>query len=122
MARASTSPQGSNRLADPGGICVSGKVAREVEKKLAFGFEPMGAQQVKNIAEPVQAFHVRLDGAPAACEAPAEGIEAVASPPSIGLLALLIAGAGAWYVLKALQSPAPRSRASPRSPSCPSPT
>ena len=50
------------QLADPGGICVSGKVAREVEKKLAFGFEPMGAQQVKNIAEPVQAFRVRLDG------------------------------------------------------------
>ncbi len=52
------------QLADPGGICVSGKVAKEVEKKLAFGFEPMGAQQVKNIAEPVQAFRVKLDGMP----------------------------------------------------------
>ena len=30
------------QLADPGGVCVSGKVASEVEKKLAFGFEPMG--------------------------------------------------------------------------------
>jgi class 3 adenylate cyclase len=30
------------QLADPGGICVSGKVAREVEKKHAFGFEAMG--------------------------------------------------------------------------------
>src|SRR5262245_40755636 len=39
-------------LADPGGICVSGKVSKEVEKKLAFGFEPMGEQQMKNIAEP----------------------------------------------------------------------
>ena len=38
------------QLADPGGICVSGKVATEVEKKLAFGFEPMGSHQVKNIA------------------------------------------------------------------------
>ncbi len=52
------------QLADPGGICVSGKVAKEVEKKLAFGFEPMGAQQVKNIAEPVQAFRVNLNGVP----------------------------------------------------------
>ena len=52
------------QLADSGGICVSGKVAREVEKKLAFGFEPMGAQHVKNIAEPVQAFRVKLDGMP----------------------------------------------------------
>ena len=45
-------------LAEPGGICVSEKVAREVEKKLAFGFEAMGAQQLKNIAEPVEAFRV----------------------------------------------------------------
>src|SRR4026208_31734 len=36
------------QLASPGGICVSAKVAKEVEKKLAFGFEPMGAQQGKN--------------------------------------------------------------------------
>ena len=36
------------QLAEPGGICVSGKVAKEVEKKLAFGFEPMGEQKVKN--------------------------------------------------------------------------
>jgi TolB-like protein/class 3 adenylate cyclase len=50
------------QIADPGGICVSGKVAKEVEKKLAFGFEPMGGQKVKNITEPVQAFRVRLDG------------------------------------------------------------
>jgi class 3 adenylate cyclase len=33
-------------------------------KKLAFGFEPMGAQHVKNMAEPVQAYRVKLDGAP----------------------------------------------------------
>jgi class 3 adenylate cyclase len=41
------------QLADVGGICVSGKVASEVGKKLAFGFEPMGEQKVKNISEPV---------------------------------------------------------------------
>jgi TolB-like protein/class 3 adenylate cyclase len=48
------------QLADPGGICVSGKVSREVEKKLAFGFEPMGEQQMKNIAEPIACFRVNL--------------------------------------------------------------
>jgi TolB-like protein/Tfp pilus assembly protein PilF len=47
-------------LADPGGICVSGKVSKEVEKKLAFGFEPMGEQQMKNIAEPVACYRVSL--------------------------------------------------------------
>ena len=53
------------QLAEPGGICVSGKVAREVEKKLAFGFEPMGEQKVKNISEPVQAYRVLIDPAAA---------------------------------------------------------
>src|SRR4026208_378427 len=38
------------QLADPGGICVSGNVAHEVEKRLAFSFESMGDQKVKNIA------------------------------------------------------------------------
>jgi TolB-like protein len=52
------------QLSEPGGICVSGKVAREVEKKLAFGFEPLGRHHVKNIAEPVEAFRVKLDGVP----------------------------------------------------------
>jgi class 3 adenylate cyclase len=50
------------QLADPGAICVSGKVANEVEKKLAFGFEAMGAQRVKNISEPIPVYRVRLDG------------------------------------------------------------
>jgi TolB-like protein len=48
------------QLADPGGICVSRKVLREVEKKLAVGFEPMGEQRVKNIAEPVACYRVNL--------------------------------------------------------------
>src|SRR5215831_858112 len=48
------------QLAKPGGICVSGKVSKEVEKKLAFAFEPMGEQRVKNIAEPVACYRVNL--------------------------------------------------------------
>jgi adenylate cyclase len=48
-------------LAEPGGLCVSGKVVEEVRNKLEFSFEDMGAQKVKNIAEPVHAFRSRLD-------------------------------------------------------------
>jgi adenylate cyclase len=47
-------------LADPGGICVSGKVSKEVEKKLAFGFESIGEQQLKNISEPIACYRVSL--------------------------------------------------------------
>jgi class 3 adenylate cyclase len=53
------------QLTEPGGICISGKVAAEVRKKLAVGLEPMGEHRVKNIAEPITLFRVRLDEAPA---------------------------------------------------------
>jgi adenylate cyclase len=40
-------------LAEPGGICVSRVVRDQVRDKLAFSFEDMGEQQVKNIARPI---------------------------------------------------------------------
>lgn len=52
------------QIAEPGGVYVSGKVAKEVEKKLAFGFEAMGEQRVKNIVEPVAVYRVNLHGQP----------------------------------------------------------
>jgi adenylate cyclase len=48
-------------LADPGGVCISGKVFDEVQGKLDLGFEDMGPHEVKNIAEPVRAYRVILE-------------------------------------------------------------
>src|SRR6202023_416338 len=45
-------------LAEPGGICISGKVHDEIRSKLALAYEDLGAQQVKNIAEPVRVYRV----------------------------------------------------------------
>jgi adenylate cyclase len=47
-------------LAEPGGICVSRVVRDQVRDKLAFSFEDMGEQQVKNIARPVRVHRVVL--------------------------------------------------------------
>jgi len=52
-------------LADPGGICISGTVHDQVRYKLALACEDIGEQTVKNIAHPVRAWRVKLDGAPA---------------------------------------------------------
>ena len=49
-------------LAQPGGICVSGKVYDEVRTRLDVGFAYLGPQAVKNIAEPVEAYQVVLEG------------------------------------------------------------
>ena len=47
-------------LAEPGGIVISGAVHDHVRGKLAVGFDDAGPHRVKNIAEPVRAFRVRL--------------------------------------------------------------
>src|SRR6266581_927787 len=47
-------------LAEPGGICVSRVVRDQVLDKLSFTFEDLGAQQVKNIARPVEVYRVDL--------------------------------------------------------------
>lgn len=85
------------QIAAPGGICVSGKVVKEVEKKLAFGFESMGNQHVKNIAEPVQAYRVKLDAVADRAsridrKRPLRAVAALG-----GVLALVLIGIGAWF-------------------------
>src|SRR2546426_4489828 len=47
-------------LAEPGGICASRVVRDQVLDKLSFTFEDLGAQQVKNIARPVEVYRVDL--------------------------------------------------------------
>jgi class 3 adenylate cyclase/TolB-like protein/tetratricopeptide (TPR) repeat protein len=58
-------------LADPGGICVSRVVRDQVLDKLNFGFEDLGAQEVKNIARPVEVY--RVDLASEALQSPGRG-------------------------------------------------
>src|SRR5229473_2025664 len=41
-------------LAEPSGICISGSVHEQVRNKLALAYQDLGAQKVKNIAEPVR--------------------------------------------------------------------
>jgi TolB-like protein len=50
-------------LAEPGGICVSGRVQEDARGKLEIVFEDLGEQQLKNIARPVRVYRVRLSGA-----------------------------------------------------------
>jgi len=51
-------------LAEPGGICISGRVEEDVRGKLDLGFEDAGEQQLKNITRPVRVYRVQLGGAP----------------------------------------------------------
>ena len=68
-------------IAEAGGICVSSKVYDEISGRIDLVFHDIGEQQLKNIARPVRAYRIRLDGAPAAAPAPA-----VPEKPSIAVL------------------------------------
>jgi adenylate cyclase len=71
-------------IAEPGGICVSDDVYRQVSGKLDVSFEDMGNRQLKNIARPVHAYRARI------VDVPASGISASLLPlpdkPSIAVL------------------------------------
>jgi adenylate cyclase len=48
-------------LADAGGICISQTVHDHVKNKLEFEYEYLGEQEVKNIAEPIRAYRVKME-------------------------------------------------------------
>jgi adenylate cyclase len=52
-------------IADPGTICVSDDVYRQVRGKVDAEFEDRGNQQLKNIATPVRVFSINVGGKPA---------------------------------------------------------
>src|ERR1700730_17255176 len=69
-------------IAEAGGICISSKVYEEISGRIDLVCQDIGDQQLKNIARPVRAYHVRLDGiAPIASAAPA-----LPEKPSIAVL------------------------------------
>jgi adenylate cyclase len=88
-------------LAEPGGVCISDAVRSSIGKKLPLDYEFLGEQQVKNIAEPVKAYHARLKPdavLPAPGPSPRARHFGHRTGVVSGILALLLIGAGgiAW--------------------------
>ena len=50
------------QLCEPGGVMVSGTAFDHLQGRLGLPLEDAGEQQVKNIARPVRAYRVRMDG------------------------------------------------------------
>ncbi len=66
-------------LAEPGGICISRGVRDHIRHKVPYGFEDLGEQTVKNIAQPIRVFRL-LPDAP-------DGIDSEPPPAKIELVA-----------------------------------
>lgn len=48
-------------LAEAGGICITGTAYDHIKNKLAFGYEYVGEQTVKNIKEPVKIYRILME-------------------------------------------------------------
>jgi len=78
-------------IAEPGGVCMSNDAYRQVRGKVEIVCDDMGLQSLKNIAEPMQVWRVRLtDQAPAAVQSGSTANEPQTLPlpdkPSIAVL------------------------------------
>jgi adenylate cyclase len=78
-------------IAEPGGVCVSGRVQEDAAGRLDLDFEDIGEQALKNIARPVRVYRVRAGTLthPASDAVGEGGAAALALPdkPSIAVLA-----------------------------------
>ena len=87
-------------LAEPYGICISGKVYDEVHSKLDFGYHDLGEQQVKNIEEPIRVYSVVPEPGAASGVTPVKTARQRPwlRPLAAGLvlLALVAAGTATW--------------------------
>ncbi len=93
-------------IALPGGISVSGVVYDSVRDKLAPGFENLGPQHVKNIAEPVRAYRVVLDPEAAGMREAAPEVSSTANIRATDRLLVVMSGIqrqGSWRVPKKLR-------------------
>ena len=78
-------------IAEPGGVCISDDAQRQIRGKLDIAFEDMGPQNLKNIAEAMRAWRLKINTsafAAASIKPQVETIQALALPdkPSIAVL------------------------------------
>ena len=75
-------------LAEPGGVTVSESIRTAVKGKVSAAFEDQGAQQVKNIAEPVRAYRIGAASSAAPRATAAASAAKLSGPekPSIAVL------------------------------------
>jgi adenylate cyclase len=76
-------------IAEPGGICISDDAHRQVRGKVESTLEDLGSQSLKNIAEPMRVWRVRIGPSSSpATKPPTETAQPLAPPdkPSIAVL------------------------------------
>src|SRR5262245_6186835 len=84
-------------LAEPAGVCVSGKVFEEVDGRVDLTFESAGEQVVKNIAKPVRVYRVRRGRSSVAWRLSRIPSQRWRMFAAIGVIIVLAGGAAFWW-------------------------
>ena len=84
------------QLCEPGGVLVSGTAYDHLQGRLGMPLEFTGEQQVKNIARPVRAYRVRLDGVKLSARPSARQLHRLVLGAAAALCAAVFAG-GVWW-------------------------
>ncbi|MCG6533321.1 MAG: tetratricopeptide repeat protein [Syntrophales bacterium LBB04] len=103
-------------LAEAGGICLSGTAYDQIKNKLAFGYEYIGEQTVKNIKEPIRVYRVLMEPevkvTEIAAEKPAKPRLWPKMAISLGVLLIVVAASIAIWRFYLWPVPPPREVAS----------
>ena len=76
-------------IAEAGGVCLSDDAYRQIRGKVEIAYDDLGPQTLKNIAEPMRAWRVKIVGQGAATAPPVAGqspVLALPDKPSIAVL------------------------------------
>ena len=111
-ATVSTSPRGCKRWPSPEGSASAVSVRDQVLDKLSFAFEDLGAQEVKNIARPVEVYRVDLAAEALPTPGGARGrwqqlTRGLRRWVAAGVVALGVAGIAVWALPQFWKSAAP---------------
>jgi adenylate cyclase len=74
-------------IAPPGGICISGLVYDQVRHRLSHAYEDLGEQALKNVADPVRVYRVRLAAGEPPDPSSKLSVPGFAGRPAIAVLA-----------------------------------
>ena len=80
-------------VAEPGGICISGCTYEQVRGKIEADFVDLGEKTLKNIARPVRAYAIRVNGRDAAPTPSVSEVER-SGPPRLSIVVLPFANLG----------------------------
>src|ERR1700726_877674 len=78
-------------LAEPGGLCISRSVRDHIRDKLAYAFQDLGEQSVKNIARPVRVYALRSEAVadlPAPMTSPTPPVSQPVVAPRLSIVVL----------------------------------